>query len=369
MPADFLAIDTNFPMFTAQTTTEDKVTSLHNYVYLLVEQLRYSLFNLDTRNFSPTALRAITEPIYARISDSEGNISSLAVTAQGLESRVGNAEGGISQLTQTANGLQSTVSGIDGRVSTVQQTINGLTVTDWYGRTYINGAMIQTGTVTANYLIGEVVGLRTGTGYDAGQIMITGADTASFATDLTSYGALRLQADNGAVHISSTYRNTFGEPLSTGYLQLSYMSSLERMAISCGADTVPNSEQRYLGASRLRWAALYAVTGTIQTSDRRKKHAIEYDEIERYEALFDSLKPVRYKYNDGTSDRYHTGFIAQDVEESLKEAGLSTTDFAGFVKSPAEDGYDYGLRYEEFIALNTREIQKLKARVSALEGN
>ena len=38
-----------------------------------------------------------------------------------------------------------------------------------------------------------------------------------------------------------------------------------------------------------------------------------------------------YKYNDGTSDRYHTGFIAQDVESALNLAEISTKDFAGLV--------------------------------------
>lgn len=44
-------------------------------------------------------------------------------------------------------------------------------------------------------------------------------------------------------------------------------------------------------------------------SDRRIKNSIE-DLSEQYEALFDNLKPCRYKYNNGTSGRYHTGYIA-----------------------------------------------------------
>ena len=59
---------------------------------------------------------------------------------------------------------------------------------------------------------------------------------------------------------------------------------------------------------------------------------------------------------------------AEEPEAALEELGLTTADFAGLVKSPREDGgYDYFLRYNEFIPINTWEIQKLKARVAELE--
>lgn len=99
------------------------------------------------------------------------------------------------------------------------------------------------------------------------------------------------------------------------------------------------------------------------TSDADKKNSIE-ELPEKYTALFDNLKPVRYKYNDGTSDRYHTGFIAQDVEQALADSGIDSKDFAGFIKD--ENG-DCFLRYEEFIALAVNEIQSLKKKNSDLE--
>ena len=98
------------------------------------------------------------------------------------------------------------------------------------------------------------------------------------------------------------------------------------------------------------------------TSDATLKHDIE-SLSDNYSELFDGLKPVRYKYNNGTSNRFHTGFIAQDVKESIEASGLSTQDFAAIIKA----GDTYSLRYEEFIPLNTWQIQKLKSRVNELE--
>ena len=136
----------------------------------------------------------------------------------------------------------------------------------------------------------------------------------------------------------------------------------------------------YCGVSSNRWKAVYAQTGSIQTSDRTQKKDINLLD-NRYEQLFYKLKPVFYKFKDPKSDRVHVGYIAQDVEESMIEVGLTDMDFGGFCKDIKErlvkidpktreniyetvyddDGnpeYDYALRYEEFIALNTHMIQK-----------
>ena len=105
------------------------------------------------------------------------------------------------------------------------------------------------------------------------------------------------------------------------------------------------------------------------TSDVNTKNSI-CEISSNYGDLFDLLRPVIFKYNNGTSGRFHVGFIAQDVRDSILAAGLTTTDFAGFVEfaTPEQgDGALCGLRYDEFIALNTYEIQKLKKRLSELE--
>ena len=103
------------------------------------------------------------------------------------------------------------------------------------------------------------------------------------------------------------------------------------------------------------------------TSDRNQKHNIENLD-DRYSLIMDKLKPRRFKYDDGQSDRYHTGFIAQEVKDSMDEVGLDTKDLAAYVAATIDgDQTVLSLRYEEFISLNTWAIQKLKARVAHLE--
>lgn len=148
-------------------------------------------------------------------------------------------------------------------------------------------------------------------------------------------------------------------------------------------------------ATGFKWAEIWSEVALNTTSDRKQKNNIgEFDE--RYEALFAKLQPRTYKFINGKSGRTHTGFISQEVEEALSEVGLTALDFAAFCKDVSikeiedpetgetttvevcdENGnpeYNYSLRYEEFIALNTHMIQKLQAekvelqdKVSSLE--
>lgn len=108
------------------------------------------------------------------------------------------------------------------------------------------------------------------------------------------------------------------------------------------------------------------------SSDRRIKNSISYD-MDKYSGFFMSLKPSFYRFNKGNSQRFHIGFIAQDVEEALLNNGLKTSDFAGFVRcAGAYDVHDQYLdqcylRYADFISLNTYMIQKLYREIEQLK--
>lgn len=123
-----------------------------------------------------------------------------------------------------------------------------------------------------------------------------------------------------------------------------------------------------LGSQTYKWTSVWSETGTIQTSDRAEKKDISYD-MSKYIELFDALKPANYKMINGTSDRTHTGFVAQDIKESLQNLGMSTVDFACFIKDKNEEtGEDvYALRYEELIALLTAKIQQQQKQIDDLE--
>ena len=89
---------------------------------------------------------------------------------------------------------------------------------------------------------------------------------------------------------------------------------------------------------------------------------------ERYSTFFNHLNPVRFRYKDGKSSRYHTGLIAQEVIEALEKSNLSEKELAAVCTLHNQDESDeLGIRYEELIALCVKEIQRLNKRVEELE--
>jgi hypothetical protein len=99
----------------------------------------------------------------------------------------------------------------------------------------------------------------------------------------------------------------------------------------------------YVGEATHRWVAIYAVNGTIQTSDINDKTNIISSDLGLDYIL--KLNPVSYswKKEDG---KKHYGLIAQEVE--------GICDFGGINK---EDG-KYGLNYSEFISPIIKSIQQ-----------
>ena len=108
--------------------------------------------------------------------------------------------------------------------------------------------------------------------------------------------------------------------------------------------------------------------GTITASDRNVKNNIGVFS-DKYEILFDHLIPRIYGYNSDIEDQVHSGFVAQEVDDAICIAGLTRKEFAALcVECDKETEKEkWGLMYDEFISLNTWQIQKLKTRVAELE--
>lgn len=151
MPSNLLAVDTAFPTFTPEQTTEQKLDVVTNYLYMLVEQLRYTLQNLGMGNFNGAELTEmglmISDPIHIALESLEGNIvqldittagisghledvaknvNDLSVTAAGLSVRLSNAEGDITSLQATASGLRADLTDAEGNITALQATAGSL---------------------------------------------------------------------------------------------------------------------------------------------------------------------------------------------------------------------------------------------------
>lgn len=144
MPTTFQLVETTFPNGEGKDTQE-QINGVYDYLFVLLEQLRYTLFNLDGSNVNQNALsefiKNISEPIYAKIEDTDKNVNELSITAKGLAGRISDAEGNITQLGVTAQGLQASISSLDGSVTNLTADVNGL-------RTQVSGKIDGTAAQT-----------------------------------------------------------------------------------------------------------------------------------------------------------------------------------------------------------------------------
>lgn len=169
MPGNLLSADISFPTFTPEQTNEQKLDVVTNYLYMLLEQLRYTLANLGAGNFNDTELdeigMKITQPIYVDLENAAGAIADLTLTADQLTIRLEDAEENISSIEQYARSItlsvsngetSSTIKLLAGGVQIASQIIkmNGLVTFTGLeeGTTVINGGCIQTGLINAQYL-------------------------------------------------------------------------------------------------------------------------------------------------------------------------------------------------------------------------
>ena len=170
MPSSILNTDIMFPNLSGKST-EQQVFTIMNYLYMLKEQLTYSLSNLGLDNINANSFieiaGIINQPVILRLDgvdgslaeinvnlgtvssqlqDAEGNISSLQQTSlsaqledaegnisaiyqisESLSTRVEDAEGNITTLFQTSDSLTSRVTSAEGNISSLQQTATSLT--------------------------------------------------------------------------------------------------------------------------------------------------------------------------------------------------------------------------------------------------
>ena len=150
-----------------------------------------------------------------------------------------------------------------------------------------------------------------------------------------------------------------GEPMrltvSVGHLWGAYVGYVQDVSIEMYSVRTGSSSN--YGQLRGTWTSQNAIT---VSSDRNKKKDIE-DLPEEYSTLFDGLRPVRFRYKSGTSGRFHTGFVAQEAADAAEKAGLDLSDVAAICRREGEYGEEeWGIRYEELIALCVKEIQALK---------
>lgn len=319
-----------------------------------------------------------SEEIMLKVKGVDGRVTSLSTSIDGIEANISSLNGSITNIKADINGLRTTVSGkIDGSTaqSMIDQSIDKITLSvssSSSGTTFkilSNGVVVDStgsidlhvdavnidGTLTASEIEGDTITVRNDNGRRCGYIYTEYASTADYKMTLESK-AMELNATSGNLYLSGN----------NGRSALNFDYDF----IDCRGDFAPNADNRYnLGAPNFVWSTIYCSTNELNGSDRNIKNSIEALPV-KYVRMFELVEPKRYKLNSGTSGRYHTGFIAQEVEDAMRACGIDSQEFAGWAAAKLDDGSEtYFLRYSEFIPILWAKVREQEARIRRLEAS
>ena len=292
-----------------------------------------------------------------------------------------------SLITKNAEEIKLEVQGLDGKYTKLSQTVDGFTFEDESGTVYINGGAIKANSITADKI--DATNLKvdaaniTGTLYIGDLVDDVGLVTENNVTTITNNAiktanisadqitAGTLDANN--ISIDGLFAIYYGSRL------CGKIGGMYTVANGAGAVlTGPGNGAGYVRASASgakvaydtyeigcsSGAGCFSTNTIVVSSDKRLKKAIKYD-MDAYENVFMSLRPCSFLMKNESKEQRHWGFIAQDVIAGVNNSGLDVDKLAVIAK---RNGL-YSIGYTEITALNTHMIQKLMARVAALEGN
>lgn len=149
--------------------------------------------------------------------------------------------------------------------------------------------------------------------------------------------------------LGAKLRHTIITPTSVGVYEDGYPKTGDYAAVETAGFFT--SGTAYLGSS------------PVIASDKSIKINIQSLDTKNSSDFIYSLNPVEYKYKDGTSDRLHHGFIAQELHDSMQ------SDWGVYCDANIDTGENGGkaIRYEELIADLVATVQSQNERIAELE--
>lgn len=197
---------------------EEAIRKMANHIRQLQEELEYKLANLDGANFNDTGLKEITQPVYAKIGDVEGQVTKLALDMDGLTIEVSNgSESSVVSLKSGNIVLSSGTIQLSGLVSFSDLAGNGTTT--------INGANIKTGSIDNINIFSQEPSTGITVKIENGCVIVGDANSGkgSFAYDMSD-GKVYLQSYNVlGIKSGGNMALTAGEGGSNIYLSCAHL--------------------------------------------------------------------------------------------------------------------------------------------------
>lgn len=252
--------------------------------------------------------------------------------------------------------------------STLSFTVNGLS------------SVVQKGSIISSInQSAESVSIEADKINLTGDLDLRGSFTAYSSADPNTYADLkygRIQLfhnDGGDQPIRTIEIGTMGNTPqdNSGYVILSNNGTettkilskqihTPNLYIDESANFYSSCEMKVFGTAQFYDNVYNSGGSVVFVSDKRKKKNIKDLALDKARSFLMALTPRIFKFKEGTSGRFHHGFIAQEVKEAM-----GGDDWGLYVKDAKSDFI--GLRYDEIIADLVKVVQDQEKRIDALE--
>lgn len=286
----------------------------------------------------------------------------LPIIANGTELMRFFASGNVSVGSDTLDPDSPEVFRVDGGSSTTYNLINGVGNRNGYLQFNIqnlnNGNFASSDIVaTANNGTESTVYIDMGInsqGYSSGNSSILNGSNTAY---IYSTGG-HFYIGNGAQNKDLVFFTNAGATGADGTERMRITGT----KITMRNDLYPEYNNNFsLGSSTLKWTAVYATNGTIQTSDRRLKTNIRKLPYGLKEVM--EMSPVEYNWKTNPNGEHKIGLIAQDVRQLIPEVVVGD-----------ETKENIGMNYAELVPVlinaikeQQKQIEELKKKVKRLE--
>lgn len=247
MPGNILNADTGFPQFTGEESSDQKIDRVMNYLYMLLEQLRYTLNNLDADNFNDTGLKEIAEGIAKPLATSfENELMETNALIEGWSSEFGSQiklltdwkdeatesiasvqvaagqnEAKITALTSWQSSAEGELDGLAASVASIEEIAdaNGASISQ------IVSAVGKDGKVNAASIVSAVNGAGSSVMIDADRIRMTGEVVFLTADDVGDGGTTEISGDRISLRLDGTDDDGETDLSSDNGLRFEYVTS------------------------------------------------------------------------------------------------------------------------------------------------
>lgn len=103
MPNAWAMIDTSFPTFTGKETYREQVGALQDYLYLVVEELKYQLANLNVKNWNKVALETFQKDTTA---ETDKQVMLLQEQLNNITNRITSLNTSLGQLMEKTDSME-----------------------------------------------------------------------------------------------------------------------------------------------------------------------------------------------------------------------------------------------------------------------